>query len=301
MRPGPRWSTALLVTLLVVLVVPGANVAGKAAWPKRVLITNDDGIDHPGIIALAEAFSRVADTYVIAPLEDRSGTGSFMSLGSGKPFAEIEKRSMGPGIVAYGLDGYPADCVVFGLMGLMADDPPDLVVSGINGGANVGADWFGSGTVGAARTAAFVGLPALEVSGLFKEDPGAVAAAAQWVVSLAQSPVVQNLEPGQYLTVSIPRTSPAQIKGIRFAPRARFDPTAFLRFEPTGEPGPRITWRMVPPHGDYSLMEGDMAMFRENFIVVVPMNVDESDGQLLKKLQGRSKDIPKWTYGGGSQ
>jgi 5'-nucleotidase len=302
--PRSRWGPPALfalLALLAALIVPGVARAGTNEWPRRVLLTNDDGIDHPGIVALAEAFSRVADTYVVAPLEDRSGAGSFMSLGSHKPIAEIERRSMGPGIVAYGLDGYPADCVVFAVLGLMADDPPDLVVSGINGGPNVGADWFGSGTVGAARTAAFGGVPALAVSGLLQDDAEAVAAAARWVVSLAQSAVVRDLEPGQYLTVSIPRVPAAEIKGVRVAPRARLDPTAFVHFEPTGEPGPRITWQMMPPHADYSVREGDVELFREQFIVVVPMKVDESDYQLVKKLQARPKDIPKWTFKGGSQ
>ena len=172
----------MLALVVAASVAAGIGAAEESAWPKRVLITNDDGIDDIGIATLARAFSRVSETIVIAPLGDRSGSGNYTSLGPKKYYAELEARNLGQGVVAYGLDGFPADCVYFALQGMLREDPPDLVISGINGGPNLGADWFGSGTVGAARVAAFVGVPALAVSGLLRDDPKAVEAVAEWIV-----------------------------------------------------------------------------------------------------------------------
>jgi 5'-nucleotidase len=286
----------LVVASLTISVLGGAE---ETTWPKRVLITNDDGIDDIGIAALARAFSKVSETIVIAPLEDRSGSGNCTSLGPRKYLAELETRDLGQGVVAYGLDGFPADCVYFALQGLLREDPPDLVISGINGGPNLGPDWFGSATVGAARVAAFVGVPALAVSGIFSGDPGAVNAAAEWIVRLAQSPVARRLEPGQYLTVSIPRIPPSEIRGVKIAARAGLDATGYFRFIPSGDSvvagAGREVWQMTPPQDSYSRLEGDVVAYAENFIVIVPMRVDETDRNAIKRLLGATGNIPPWT------
>ena len=181
-------------------------------WPNRVLITNDDGIDREEIIQLAQAFSEVAETYVVAPLEERSGSSTHLNLGG--PL-RVELRELGKGIHAWGVHGFPADCVLLGVLGLMRDAPPDLVISGINTGPNTSDTWVASGTVGAARTAASLGVPAIAVSGVDIKIPGSLETAVNWVVRLAQSAIVRDLRPPQYLTVSLPRIPPKEIKGIR--------------------------------------------------------------------------------------
>lgn len=106
------------------------------------------------------------------------------------------------------------DCILLALKGLMKDNPPDLVISGINGGPNLGFDWLASGTIGAARIAAYWGVPSIAVSGMKEEIPGALDAAVNWVVKLSQSDLVRQLKPIQYLTVSIPYIPLVEIKGI---------------------------------------------------------------------------------------
>jgi 5'-nucleotidase len=115
-----------------------------------VLITNDNGIEDVKIVELARAFSEIAETYVVAPLEDRSGSTHYLTVTQRGSF-RVERRQIGKGIHAYAVDGFPADCVVLALTGIMKDSPPDLVISGINGGPNLGKDWLFSGTIGAAR------------------------------------------------------------------------------------------------------------------------------------------------------
>lgn len=284
-----------LVGLILVVMLFGSTLlaektSAEQPWPKRVLITNDNGIEDIKIVELARAFSKVAETYVVAPKTDRSGSGNFLSLGSRKPSVTVEKRDLGPGITAYALDGYPADCVFWAFRGLLKDNPPDLVVSGINGGPNLGYQWFNSGTVGAARTAAFAGMPAIAVSGLNKRIPGAVEAAVQWVVRLAGSPVVKNLENGQYLTVSIPRVPPGEIKGIKIVPRAGLPLSTLPFFTPAED---NETWVLNPPPGRVE-PEKDVAAYNQNYIVVVPMTVGEVDEVFLKMLRNKKDILPTW-------
>ena len=284
---------SLFASILAVSCVP--LFAEQSSWPARVLITNDNGIDDEKIWMLADAFSKVAETWIVAPATDRSGTGSFISLGSRDRAITVEFDYESESLKAYAVQGYPADCVILGVGGLMKDRPPDLVVSGINGGANLSDDWFGSGTVGAARTAAFIGVPAIAVSGLDDDDEEAVAAATEWVVRLAQSDVVRTLKPGQYLTISMPRKSPGEIKGVTVATRAHGIASLYLdRFNGlTGDEEDSL-WVLqygeMPPPPEGS----DLAAYIKDYIVIVPMNVDEHDYELLESLKSGTDRLPAW-------
>jgi 5'-nucleotidase len=211
----------ILSFLTFVLFTPQSLSAQKVrpSSPKRVLITNDNGIADPKIVALARAFAPHAETWVVAPAENRSGSTHYLSVSRSGQLVSTS-RDLGPGIRAWAVDGYPADCVMLALYGIMQGAPPDLVISGINGGPNLAHDWLGSGTIGAARMAAYAGFPAIAISGLNDDIPSAVEAATKWVTELAKSPAVHQLKFGQYLTVSIPRIPPSNIKGVRFAQRA---------------------------------------------------------------------------------
>ncbi len=259
-------------------------------WPRRVLITNDNGLADPKIAALARAFAPHAETWVVAPLENKSGSTHYVSVTrSGQLVAE--PRDLGPGIRAWGADGYPADCVLLALFGLMRHAPPDLVVSGINGGPNLAQDWLGSGTIGAARVAAYAGVPAIAVSGLDDDIPGAVEAATRWVVELSRSSAVRELRRGQYLTVSMPRLAPSAIKGIRVARRARL--LLSIAFE-AGEAGAgRQSWKLrATPLDPQSAPESDAALYAAGYLVVVPMRADEHDEALADGLLPK---LPSWT------
>ena len=116
----------------------------------KILVTNDDGIDSPGIRALAEAMSRVGEVLIVAPDQEQSGVGTARSFHNG--IAAAERTSAIEGARAYAVSGTPSDCVLLGL-GPLAEGEIDLVVSGINTGANVGNGVLGSGTTMATRTA----------------------------------------------------------------------------------------------------------------------------------------------------
>jgi 5'-nucleotidase len=128
---------------------------------ERVLLTNDDGIDAPGLAVLSEVAATLAsEVWVVAPEHDQSGTSHSISLHEPLRFRRLGERR-------FGIGGTPADCVVMALRHLMVDKPPSLVLSGVNRGANLGVETVFSGTVGAAMAGMLFGLPSIALSQAF--------------------------------------------------------------------------------------------------------------------------------------
>lgn len=261
---------------------PERPKARGEAFPERVLITNDDGINDPGIRALARALAERAEVWVVAPSQDRSGSGSYISVNRSNELT-LERRDFGSGVHAFAVDGYPADCVLVGILGLMKDAPPDMVISGFNNSPNLGADWMFSGTIGAARVAALAGVPAMAVSGLNRQIAGATEAAVEWVVRLAEGELMHDLGPRGYLTVAIPWVPPAQIRGVRLADRAP------LRLVPQFEAGAGGVWRVVGTDeiGPIPSTDSDQAVWAAGYIVVTPMRADEVDADAIRRWHRR--------------
>lgn len=298
---------ALVFSLLLINI--NSSVAQQSGAeterPLKIVLTNDDGVEdlNDRLIPLAQALVPFAEVYIVVAAHDRSGSTNYSSLGKSKRTLESEliysreKEDARERIEIHVVDGFPADCVSLAIRGILRDSPPDLVISGINGGPNLGEGWIGSGTIGAARMAAFYGIPALAVSGIDDDLDGAVEAVTQWVAQLAQSPFVLDLESGQYLTVGLPRVEPSKIKGIRIASRAPslsqgyFDPIGTT----TGEDGKRTIWLAHPSQNQVRPPEGsDIAWYLEGYIVITPMKLDEHDEAMLENLKDDSTEIPKW-------
>ena len=264
----------------------------EAVWPKRILITNDDGIDDKKMIMMANAFSKIAETFIIAPNGDKSGSSHYASVFS-KHYLTVEKKDINKQIISYSVDGYPADCIFLALKGIMKDNPPDLVICGINGGPNLGYDWMASGTIGAARMAAYWGIPAIAISGFKGESKEDLNKIIEWVIALAQSDLIKQLKPRQYLTVSFPRIPAEHIKGIKVAKRDGI----LLEFEMTKTNTDKNieTWSILKPKPIIDFQnESDAAFYYQNYVVIVPMVADEMEIELLEKLNRKSNAIPKW-------
>jgi 5'-nucleotidase len=229
---------------------------------------------------------------------DRSGTTNFMAVVMDRRF-HVEKRDLGDErIVAYALDGYPADCITFALSGPLRGSPPDLVISGINGGPNLGDSWFISGTIGAARTAAFYDIPAIAVSGVNKEDSTSVRAVADWVVALAGSELVRDLRPPRFLTVSLPLLPPADIRGVKLVRRAPGTIGAISRLEP-GADGSEEVWAFELRVDESSAdPDTDVAAVATGHIAIVPMRLDENDAEPLSDPRIAVDRLPAWPVGG---
>jgi 5'-nucleotidase len=281
---------------MVVLAFVGTCLAEETdgVWPQRILVTNDNGIEDKATLALARSLAKTADVFLVASREDRSGTSNLMSCTRTGEFV-VEPREIGEGVRAWSLDGYPADCVIFAVTGPMFDAPPDLVVSGINGGANLADAWFGSGTIGAARTAAYFGIPAIAVSGVEDDDPEAVAAVVDWVVRLVQCGIAQQIRPPSYLTVSLPVVPPSQITGIEVVDRARgiVGGRTRLVLRP-GDEGGREFWSFAIENRGRPEAESDVVAVAGNRIAVVPMRVGDADAKTLGWLRENASLLPAW-------
>lgn len=282
--------------------------AASATWPARVLITNDDGIeDEDRLLALARAFrSQGAEVVVSVPAENRSGTSHRMKLASGertlaaRRLLRNERAAGGPAEAFYAVDGYPADSVVLALAGVMREAPPDLVVSGINGGANLAEAWLGSGTIGAARIAAYLGIPAIAVSGIDEEDPEAAGFVAAWVVELARSDAVRTMPKGAYYTVGLPEGPPNQIRGVRIAQRNGLSRIPILSRTESAESEPGAeTWQVTGAVEGEIAPGSDLALHSQGYIVVTPMRADEHHWELLARLGRGTLELPAFKAPGG--
>lgn len=284
---------ALLMTSIVrLLIVLFLVIAAPAfAWPERVLITNDDGIDNPRLAALARAFAEVAEVVVVAPADNCSGSTNYVSAFQ-RSAVVATPYDMGDGIEAWSIDGFPGDCILVAVTGLMADDLPDLVVSGVNTGPNLAEAYLASGTIGTARLAAQSGLPAIAFSNLKADDSSMMEAVPAWCVRLARTDAVRGMAAGEYLTVNFPDGPADAVKGVRWATLG--DVVFHDAFELSEEDDAgRRTWshRWWLDDGDDQPSDGDVALQRAGWITVTPMRLGDLDTPRLKA----GGDLPGWS------
>lgn len=174
----------------------------------KFLVTNDDGIDAPGIAVLERVLARHGEVLVVAPDQARSGCGHQVT--TDRPL-HIEARGAG----RYAIDGMPADCTRVALVELAKHLPlaaeVDWVVSGVNAGANLGADVFHSGTVAAVREAALLGKPGLAISH-YRRAAAAIDwdLAAGWVDAICTTLLRRRLAPGRFFNVNLPHLAEPQ-------------------------------------------------------------------------------------------
>jgi 5'-nucleotidase len=177
-----------------------------------ILVTNDDGIEAPGLLALAEALAAVGRVVVVAPERDNSAASH--SLTMRRP---LLVRELAPD--RFAIDGTPTDCVIVGV-GKLLPDRPKLLVSGINPGPNLGDDISYSGTVSAAIEGTMIGIPSLAVS--LAGDPAiGFELAATFAARLAGMILAQGLPPDTLLNLNVPARPAGEIQGVRFTRQGR--------------------------------------------------------------------------------
>jgi 5'-nucleotidase len=183
----------------------------------RILLTNDDGIAAPGLEALYLALRDWADIEIVAPDSERSAVGHSVTIFRDMAYRRVERDGRPWG---HALDATPADCVKLALTRLL-DKKPDLVIAGVNPGANLGRNVFYSGTVAAARETGLLGVPAIAVSlHVTWPHPTTVepfAAAAAFAARLAPLVIAHGLPPGVILNVNVPDLPADAIAGVAVA------------------------------------------------------------------------------------
>ena len=246
----------------------------------RVLVSNDDGVDAPGIRVLAERLGAVGQVTVVAPDRDRSGASNSLTLD-----APIRALKMDNG--HYRVAGTPTDCVHLALSGLL-DDEPDIVISGINNSANLGDDVIYSGTVSAAMEGRFLGLPAIAVSlagpGEHHDGRGhQFDSAARAVLLLTRRLLVDPLPADTILNVNVPDCAWPEIRGFevtRLGSRHRATPCIAQR-DPRGR---TVWWIGAAGDADDAGPGTDFDAVRRGFVSVTPIHVDLTRFQALENV-----------------
>ncbi len=250
----------------------------------HLLLTNDDGIEAPGLRALAEALTPLGRITVVAPQRERSATAHAITVF--RPCKLTPWEPLAEGVESHAFDGTPADCVKFALSTLCADAPPSLVVSGINRGQNTGNNIVYSGTVAAATEAAMYDLPAVAVSLAARFGGEAdFSVAAAYTRRLVPQVAERGLPPGVILNVNVPNLPRDQIAGVVWAKQghARFTDQYEALPEEDGAPsengsrylrnvGEQMEISDDPQHDDCAVARG--------FIAVSPLRFDMTDHAL---------------------
>jgi 5'-nucleotidase len=247
----------------------------------RILVSNDDGYFAPGISVLAEALSECAEVIVVAPERDRSGSSNSLTLD--RPLSV--RRA--PNGFMY-VNGTPTDCVHLAVTGLL-DALPDVVVSGINYGANMGDDTIYSGTVAAATEGFLLGIPSIAVS-LVAEGGGHFETAARVACELVRRFAERPLEPPVLLNVNVPDVAPGEIRGTevtRLGKRHKAEPVV----KSTTPRGDVIYWVGAAGGAQDAGPGTDFHAAASGMVSVTPLQVDltrYSQMQALSDWMGRA-------------
>jgi 5'-nucleotidase len=230
----------------------------------NILISNDDGYQSQGIKALADALAVIADIHVVAPDRDRSGASNSLTLDS-----PIRARAGASGYTC--VDGTPTDCVHLAITGLLECEP-DMVVAGINAGANLGDDVLYSGTVAAAMEGRFLGYPALAVS-LAGDRQEHFDTAARVAVELVQRVLSGSLPADTILNVNVPDLPWDELGGMqatRLGHRHKSEPVVEMQ-DPRGRP---VYW-VGPAGSEQDAGPGtDFHAVRTGHVSITPLDVD---------------------------
>lgn len=249
----------------------------------RILLSNDDGYEAPGIIALASALKEMAEITVVAPERDRSGASNSLTLEM-----PIRARRLSDDVIR--VDGTPTDCVHLAITGLLEQEP-DMVISGINAGANMGDDVIYSGTVAAAMEGRFLGLPAIAISLTgghhCRHYEAAAEVAKLFIRQLASNPLPQDT----ILNINVPDMPFEQLSGYqstRLGHRHKAEPV--IKAE---DPRGRDIYWVGPPGAEQDAGPGtDFYAVRNGYVSVTPIQIDLTRHQAVPTI---SDWLAKWT------
>ena len=269
----------------------------------HILITNDDGIeDVEKLLTLAKSVKKVAKRVsIVVPSSDKSGSSNHMLFGKNQSTIEVtcEYVDQENNISIYTTPSNPADCVLLSLNGLFIDDKPDLVLSGLNGGANIGVGWFGSGTIGAVRTSAFLGVRGIALSGFDDDNKRSFQMIPNWITEFISSDLINEIGKNSYITIGFPDIPLERIKGVKIANRrVSFDkPESLLFYKAIGEkphqPKNKTVWaaKYVAKPNDTKTLKDDTYL-NDGYIIITPMSINENNEKLLSNFQKRKNEIP---------
>lgn len=247
----------------------------------KVLLTNDDGINAPGLTALANAISRIAEIIIVAPATEMSAVGHAITLSDPVKVSEVKKNGE---LFGYGVNGTPADCVKLAYWALLKGQPkPDLLISGINLGSNTGINTIYSGTVSAATEGAILGIPSFAISLTTFLNPD-FSAAAHFAAKFSSVFLTYVLPKSVYLNINVPAVPYEQIKGIQITQQgmAVYEEQYHVREDPYNRKYYWLTGKKVNVETDLSI---DDAAVNNNYISITPVHYNLTYFDILEDMQ----------------
>lgn len=258
----------------------------------RILITNDDGINAPGLRVLESIAAEIAgpdgEVWTVAPAFEQSGVGHCISYTHPTMLIQMAERR-------FAAEGSPADCVLAGLHQVMKDKAPDLVLSGVNRGNNSAENVLYSGTIGAAMEAALQGLPAIALSQFYGPENNALdnpfEASAQHGVdtvrSLLRHGIWDDRDYRIFYNVNFPPVSGANVKGMKVAAQGFRRDTSFSTEPHLSPSGRMFLWVKGGPQHVPTDPGTDAAVNLEGYISITPLQADLTAHEALETLRDR--------------
>jgi 5'-nucleotidase len=253
----------------------------------RILVTNDDGIHAPGL-AVAEAIARALsdDVWVVAPESEQSGASHSLTLSSPLRLREVGGRR-------YAVTGTPTDCVMMAALNILKDQPPELVLSGVNSGSNLADDVTYSGTVAGAMEGCALGIPSIALS----QEPGGSRLDIDWSPGTAHGPaVIRQLlaagwPQGVLLNVNFPGVPAAEVTGVALVPQGHYDLQSTEIIERMDVRERAYYWIGLRRHETVPPENSDLGAIHGGRISVTPLHLNLTEYDVLKKMREKLGQI----------
>jgi 5'-nucleotidase len=252
-----------------------------------ILVTNDDGVNSPGLISLFNAMKELGDAHIVAPDRERSAASRSLTMHRPLKVEKLKKR-------VYCVNGTPTDCVAIGITKILPEKPA-LVVSGINRGANLGDDIFYSGTVSAAMESTIMGIPSLAISLVIEKQSGKAPlyfeTPARTALDIGRYILKKSLPYDTLLNINVPNVKMDSIKGMKFTRQGKrvYDNAVHDILDPHGNPqywigGGEPSWEKGT--------DTDIQAIENGYISITPINLDLTNYEALQLLQGNWSSKP---------
>ncbi|MFP4459407.1 MAG: 5'/3'-nucleotidase SurE [Candidatus Zixiibacteriota bacterium] len=242
-----------------------------------ILLVNDDGLRSPGIKAARNVLTDFDDVYTVVPDRERSGASHSITLSYPLQLHEVEEQ-------VYECSGTPADCVKIGLRDVMEDERPDLIVSGINPGGNIGSAIHYSGTVAAAAEAAIMGFPSIAIS-ITSHNPTSYRAASEFLKNIVPKIIENGLPKWVLLNVNVPDLPSDNIKGARLVPQGlTFYDDYFEQY--VDHHGKKHYWMVGDIKSSDDRPDNDLIAIDQGYIAVTPVYLEVTAHKHLKHFEG---------------
>lgn len=265
-----------------------AVLAARYSALMRILLTNDDGIEAPGLQALRQIAEALAEeVWIVAPETNQSGAGHSLSLNEPIRMRQISER-------VYAVRGTPTDSIIMGVRKLLKDQPPDLVLSGVNRGANLAEDVTYSGTIAGAFEGTQLGIRSLALSQAVGYHGDTT---PRWETAIAHAPgLIRKLlsemwPPGVLMNVNFPDCAPDAVVGTQITRQGKRDQNLLNVDERRDTWGNPYYWLLYERRRSKAARDTDLWAIYNNHISVTPLYMNLTHGEMRERLQARLNDV----------